>query len=86
MWNWGWVLSRMKVMNLNFKEMKKVGYGLCLLVSVALMGCDDIDKEPPKTDDITRYYELAAPKLLTTEERAVVQARKDEYNAAVKGN
>lgn len=66
--------------------MKKVLYGLCLLVIVVLTGCDDIDKEPPKTDDITRYYELAAPKLLTAEERAVVQARKDEYNTAVKGN
>ncbi len=37
----------------------------------------------PKTDDRSDYYQLPKGETPTAEERALVQAAKDEYDAAV---
>ncbi len=53
-----------------------------VLTALLLSSCS-YQELTPKTDDRSDYYQLPKGETPTAEERALVQAAKDEYDAAV---
>ncbi len=61
---------------------RKYALAAAVLAALLLSSCS-YQELTPKTDDRSDYYQLPKGETPTAEERSLVQAAKDEYEAAI---
>lgn len=65
--------------------MKRIIYVVCMFMVLLIvsLSCDRPNKLTPKVDSVTEDYLIPQGKILTSEDRAEIQARWDEYNTGI---
>lgn len=69
------------MMAINFNKMRKILTCCFFLGAVSIhFSCEKYDEVPPKSDIIIRDYKMPAPGFLTSEERALINKNREDYN------